>query len=176
MWLCWLAGGLWRSRGASGALNAAPSSTWYHASSARTNIRAPLVAACGDELVLQPVLEQQHSMHSRVVLFSHQPPKTTPTHPTKVRCLLRVSIYHVSYLRGLFPDNMFSGATMNNLGAFACTHAWGSIMLLWRGLICACDDRLLACNMQLASTHMHPPYPRNSQQAASPSRCWGARG
>jgi hypothetical protein len=34
-----------------------------------------------------------------------------------VRCLLRVSIYHVSYLRGLFPDSMFSGATMNNLGA-----------------------------------------------------------
>ncbi|KIZ02527.1 putative Intraflagellar transport protein [Monoraphidium neglectum] len=33
-----------------------------------------------------------------------------------VRCLLRVSIYHVSFLRGLFPDKMFSGATMNNLG------------------------------------------------------------
>ncbi|KAI8476116.1 MAG: HORMA domain-containing protein [Monoraphidium minutum] len=33
-----------------------------------------------------------------------------------VRCLLRVSIYHVSFLRGLFPDNMFSAATMSNLG------------------------------------------------------------
>ncbi|GBF89063.1 intraflagellar transport protein [Raphidocelis subcapitata] len=33
-----------------------------------------------------------------------------------VRCLLRVSIYHVSFLRGLFPDTMFSPATMNNLG------------------------------------------------------------
>lgn len=35
----------------------------------------------------------------------------------KVRCLLRVSIYHVSFLRGLFPADMFNGATMNNLGA-----------------------------------------------------------
>ena len=44
--------------------------------------------------------------------------------PLQVRCLLRVSIYHVSFLRGLFPDSMFSGATMNNLGAPARQHAW----------------------------------------------------
>jgi hypothetical protein len=37
--------------------------------------------------------------------------------PIQVRCLLRVSIYHVSFLRNLFPQSMFSAATMNNLGA-----------------------------------------------------------
>ncbi|KAG2486880.1 hypothetical protein HYH03_014474 [Edaphochlamys debaryana] len=32
-----------------------------------------------------------------------------------VRCLLRVSIFHVSYLRGLFPEKSFKGVDMRNL-------------------------------------------------------------
>ncbi|GLC76354.1 hypothetical protein PLESTF_001770500 [Pleodorina starrii] len=32
-----------------------------------------------------------------------------------VRCLLRVSIFHVSYLRGLFPEKSFKGVDMKNL-------------------------------------------------------------
>ncbi|KAG2431756.1 hypothetical protein HXX76_009252 [Chlamydomonas incerta] len=32
-----------------------------------------------------------------------------------VRCLLRVSIFHVAYLRGLFPEKSFKGVDMKNL-------------------------------------------------------------
>ena len=68
-----------------------------------------------------------HERSQRTALLRKQgtprPPTSNPHAP--VRCLLRVSIYHVSFLRGLFPDNMFSAATMNNLGepARACVRA-----------------------------------------------------
>ena len=32
-----------------------------------------------------------------------------------VRCLLRVSVFHVSYLRGLFPPSLFRQVQMNGL-------------------------------------------------------------
>lgn len=69
-------------------------------------------AVCGDsEASIAPL-----RLAAQPLLTTSQPQRAAP-HPTQVRCLLRVSIYHVSYLRGLFPDNYFTGATMTNLGA-----------------------------------------------------------
>jgi hypothetical protein len=99
--------------------------------------------ACAGQQCAQFAAAALSSKHSTLLA----PPPLA--RPIKVRCLLRVSIYHVSFLRGLFPADYFSGAIMNNLGACACLlasrHAHGGS--------CSCVDQCAGSCLLVA---MHP--------------------